>query len=249
MSFTGERLPLSGVLLNPMRIENFARYKFTEKFITGKKILDMGCGFGEGLGYLNKKNPNLEIIGIDKSFTAIDGAKSSFSSITFCINDIERTSFVSNYFDFIISFETIEHLNSPINFVLEAYRLLKPNGTFILTTPNKLISSPTKNSLWPDHIQEFTPKDLNEILRTSFNDVTVIGEKIPIFEKNTFRQFVHKLAPIIKPILPKFFRINALPLLQTIIKRELAIDDVYFSQENEFIDEFPTLVAICKKND
>jgi len=42
----------------------------------------------------------------------------------------------NNYFDVVISSETIEHLKNPHHFLQEVSRILKPKGTFILTTPN-----------------------------------------------------------------------------------------------------------------
>ena len=41
-------------------------------------------------------------------------------------------------FETILSFETIEHLPKPKNFVKELYRILQPNGHLVLTMPNIL---------------------------------------------------------------------------------------------------------------
>jgi 2-polyprenyl-3-methyl-5-hydroxy-6-metoxy-1,4-benzoquinol methylase len=249
MSFSGERLPLQGLLFNPMRIENLARYQFAENYLNGAKILDMGCGFGEGLRFFERRNNNKDIFGIDRSMNAIKNAKESESSkIYYSIMDIENVAFPENFFDLIISFETIEHLNAPMDFINEAYRLLKPSCQLILTTPNKLVSSPNSGSLWPDHIQEFTPDELKRLLQNRFTNVKILGERIPIFESHPVRKIVHKIAPYIKPLLPKFLRINSLPFIQSIIKNRIGINEVYFSREDEQINHFPTLVAVCKKN-
>jgi len=39
-------------------------------------------------------------------------------------------------FDYVISVETIEHLENPWHFLRELSRILKPDGVLILTTPN-----------------------------------------------------------------------------------------------------------------
>ncbi|KZX16461.1 ubiquinone biosynthesis O-methyltransferase [Methanobrevibacter cuticularis] len=44
--------------------------------------------------------------------------------------------FENEEFDFILSVDTIEHLENPWVFVEEIHRILKVNGTVILTTPN-----------------------------------------------------------------------------------------------------------------
>lgn len=46
--------------------------------------------------------------------------------------------FENNQFETILSFETIEHLPSPHIFIKELYRILKPEGYLVLTTPNIL---------------------------------------------------------------------------------------------------------------
>lgn len=46
--------------------------------------------------------------------------------------------FGENEFETILSFETLEHLPRPQKFINELYRLLKPDGYLVLTTPNIL---------------------------------------------------------------------------------------------------------------
>ncbi len=55
------------------------------------------------------------------------------------LNNIEndRFPFSDNVFDLVIFAEIIEHLlNDPCRVMREIKRVLKPNGTLILTTPN-----------------------------------------------------------------------------------------------------------------
>jgi len=44
--------------------------------------------------------------------------------------------FEDNCFDAVTAFELIEHLFDPDHFLKEVYRVLKPEGTFVLSTPN-----------------------------------------------------------------------------------------------------------------
>ncbi len=46
--------------------------------------------------------------------------------------------FSNNQFETILSFESIEHLPGPENFVKELYRILRPGGHLVLTMPNIL---------------------------------------------------------------------------------------------------------------
>lgn len=50
--------------------------------------------------------------------------------------DTEDFPFEDNLFDAVIALELIEHLYDPDHFLEEVYRVLKPSGYFILSTPN-----------------------------------------------------------------------------------------------------------------
>jgi len=50
--------------------------------------------------------------------------------------DTEDFPFEDNFFDAVIALELIEHLYDPDHFLEEVYRVLKPSGYFILSTPN-----------------------------------------------------------------------------------------------------------------
>ncbi|MBA3284832.1 MAG: methyltransferase domain-containing protein, partial [Nitrosopumilus sp.] len=69
--------------------------------------------------------------------------------------------------DVVVSFETVEHLNSPEAFLSECIRVIKPGGLLILSTPNCEVYN--KNSTHnPFHIIEFSISDLLAILHKNF---------------------------------------------------------------------------------
>jgi len=97
------------------------------------KILDIATG----KGYLVKE---LENAGFKNIFTSDINPDQFFYSkykYKFKVSDCnKKLSYKSNSFDVVISSETIEHLENPKFFMSEAFRILKPGGIFILTTPN-----------------------------------------------------------------------------------------------------------------
>jgi len=246
ISFTGERLVQNEPLLRPQRIENLARFKFFTDHIPYGKILDFGCGLGEGTNYLSKKTA-YKVVGMDISYLAVHYARREYTNpeLMFICGDVLYSSLVGQCFDGIVSIEVLEHLPNVDRYFSEVKRLLKPNGVFMLTTPNERLSSPTVGSLWPDHIKEYTFDELRFMCKKHFNHVIFFGEYIPIYEENQLRQSIRKVSPWVKPLLPKWLRVRALPILFSLIQPNIDIPDVVFTDTG--VDKCSTLVAICKE--
>jgi ubiquinone/menaquinone biosynthesis C-methylase UbiE len=157
--------------------------------------------------------------------------------------DVSRLGFQDNTFSLVTSIEVIEHLPEPEKYVVEIRRVLKADGTLVLSTPNKLISSPTPGSMWPHHIHEFYPDELQALLRPYFTAVEMWGMSIPVYDTHPIRRLVHWLAPVFKPILPLSIRTRLLPTLQNKIKSNLTLEDIFFSRQQ--VAKKSTLVAVC----
>lgn len=115
-------------------LEHFERYKFASRYTKGLVILDAACGEGYGTNFL-LKNGAKRVIGIDKSEKAIEEAKMKYSG-EFRVMDVTKLEFEDNYFDCVVSFETIEHLIEYKKFLDEIKRVVKPKGIVIMSTPN-----------------------------------------------------------------------------------------------------------------
>lgn len=103
------------------------------------KILDLGAG----AGHLSRRIYNFLIENKfnSKNLYATDFFKKSFqaSEVTFKQADFnKKLPFSNSSFDIVYSVEVIEHLRCPYDFLDECYRILKPNGMLIISTPNIL---------------------------------------------------------------------------------------------------------------
>ena len=102
-------------------------------------ILDAGCGVGDLISPLTEKAHQF-VTGIDISENNIDCSEKNCSDILnveFYCCSLEYICLPDNYFDTVIMADVIEHVYDPIASMKEIHRVMKHNGTLILTTPNK----------------------------------------------------------------------------------------------------------------
>ena len=106
------------------------------------RILEIGCGRGGFANYFLDlySNKIKEYVAIDYSAEAVRKAEffigSKYKNIKFSTGDIQNIYYSDNSFDYVFSFETIEHVPKPHVAVNELYRVLKHGGKLVLTTPN-----------------------------------------------------------------------------------------------------------------
>lgn len=146
----------------------------------GTKCLDVGCGSG------NSYAPGLvargaEWTGVDVSENAVAAARASGLDAR-VIEDAAELPFPDESFDLVVCIEVLEHLFSPDRAAAEIWRVLKPGGRLVASTPNVAywrlranmvfgLWNPHGDELaveqpWRDpHIRFFTPKTLTRMLR------------------------------------------------------------------------------------
>lgn len=114
-------------------IEVFSTYGQNYNF---EKILDVGCGGGAFSLILKQELNARELYGIDISEERVRLANSNGVQAFQRDTDCEDFPFEDNFFDAVFALEHIEHLYNPDHALDEVYRVLKPEGFFVLSTPN-----------------------------------------------------------------------------------------------------------------
>lgn len=167
---TGERIiPKNMKITNGLLLEHLARYYFATHFAYGR-VLDVASGSGYGTHILAKKYKKkiTEVIGLDNSKDAIDYAKHNYYHplSTFIVEDITHPMLPNRLgqFDTIVSFETIEHIENEKQFLSNIYRLLKPKGTLILSTP--FGQGRGKRTNQPFHVHQLTVNEFMNLFPT-----------------------------------------------------------------------------------
>ncbi len=152
-------------------------YEFAKKIISKKSsVLEVGSGNGYGTSRLSKNITDIIGIDIDKNAIEYSTKKYGSKSCIFKKYDGVKIPHKDNTFDAVISFQVIEHIENDENYVSEIQRVLKDNGIFLLTTPNKSLRlKPNQKPFNRFHIREYYSSELENILRTKFSSVEIFG--------------------------------------------------------------------------
>jgi len=154
---------------NPIHQRLLKPYTIVKEEISGN-VLELGCGEGRGIEMILPKVDSF--LGLDKIDEVIQNLTERFPGGQFMQSIFPPVDILeSGIFDFIISFQVIEHVREDRFFLEEIYRLLRPGGLAILTTPNIKMSL-SRN---PWHVREYTAKELTELSKSIFDKVISKG--------------------------------------------------------------------------
>ena len=189
LTFTGERLhegnPLFGVDLARHR----AAYVYAIERAPEGRVLDLGCGSGYGTAELSEALPH--VFGLDR-VSPDRGARGR--GVSYVRADLEAVPLLPASFDLISSFQVIEHLVDPIIYLSAMAKLLRPEGTALVTTPN-LLTSDKEN---PFHVHEYEPEELRKCLSRHFREVEMYGVGTSARAARYFDERLKRIALIVK---------------------------------------------------
>jgi SAM-dependent methyltransferase len=102
-------------------------------------MVEVGCGLGMFTFAMASRNQDLKIVAGDISDYAVTVAGSKlapFANVKIMRLDAEDLPFENASVDIVTAFDVAEHLPNPEKLMEAAWRVLRPGGTFIFTTPN-----------------------------------------------------------------------------------------------------------------
>lgn len=164
---------------------HIVRYQFADTVISKRNItnlLDAACGVGYGAHYLASRHPSCAVTAVDRSAHALQIARAKFSTAnsSFLEDDCHTLAAAAAKAPFhaVVSFETLEHLPKPEEFLKACYHNLSSQGILIISTPNKLVSSPD-NLEWEFHEKEYTAAEFHELLsKAGFINIRLYGQQL-----------------------------------------------------------------------
>jgi len=150
-------------------------------------------------------------------------------------DQFENVNFPTDYFDKITSHDVIEHSLEPVKMIIEAFRVLKQEGEFIVDYPNYFVDA-GKHHWKKEHLWYFSIEDLKRIfVKVGFHIKEI---KYPIPSKATF--YLKKPRQLrVKILYPPGIGDSYWSIVKTqaLLKREkLDIPDIYIAcpREKEF---------------
>lgn len=175
---------------NPIHQRLLKAYYLSLEYISGD-VLEVGCGEGRGVDLILPKAESFT--GIDKIQEVVDNLSNKFPEGDFRQMVIPPFGDLQdNSFDVVVSFQVIEHIKKDLDYLKEIYRVLKPGGRALITTPNIKMSL-SRN---PWHIREYTAKELTTLAKKVFSKVEMLGvggnDKIMDYHEEN-RQSVNKI--------------------------------------------------------
>ncbi len=166
--YSGERfLPENANFGPETAAEHVLRYRSMLELVAGKKVLDVACGEGFGTAIMAARA--LSADGVDISSAAIRHASTTYGTLENCRfhhGEAVHLPFPDAHFDVAVSFETIEHIDEGAQrrFIGEIHRVLKEDGVFVISSPNRKNYSERKGLVNPFHIRELDEGELRELL-------------------------------------------------------------------------------------
>ena len=130
----------------------------------GVRVLDVGCGFGQSLGYHAARGCDVYGVEADENIRRVI-EKFGFKVHVGLFDDKQYSC---NFFDYITLDQVIEHVTDPVTTLCGAARILKPGGIVILSTPNaqglcaRLFGKRWINWHTPYHLQFFTRQSMQQ---------------------------------------------------------------------------------------
>jgi len=159
-------------MLNPCRLDyivgqiagEFDRDVTDPSPFAGLRILDIGCG--GGLLAEPMARMGADVVGADAAERNIPvtrvHAEQSGLTIDYRHTTAEAMAAAGEQFDVVLNMEVVEHVASPIDYLIACRQLLKPGGLHICSTLNRNPKSFMMAIVGAEHVMRWLPKGTHE---------------------------------------------------------------------------------------
>jgi SAM-dependent methyltransferase len=252
MKVSGERVSTTAGGFNPAWQRHVAEYEFAGRLISGRSVVDLGCGIGHSYELLGAERT----VGVDVHPASLAGQDRE----TVCA-DMRRLPFEADSFDAAVVMHSLEHVPDPLKAMNEAARVVRPGGTVVFATPNRFTFGRPDEIIDPFHRVEFSPEELLAACRSVFAEVELMG----VFGSPRYMELFDEE----RVVLNRLLRLDRLRLRRAVPRRAkervydailrriraesdprpLAISTDDFELRRENLDACLDLIAACRVAD
>lgn len=173
-----------------------------DNFEKDSKVLDIGCGLGHLISSIDNK---FEKYALDISKFSINYINNNYSNIITQCSAFNERLYEKDFFDVVVAYHVIEHMNDPYIFIKNIKNILKKGGILIIGTPNRscIVEKLFKENFRlysKEHLLLFTRKRLTNLLKDKGFKIDMI--EYPFFKtqyfnfRNIFKLFfTNKISP------------------------------------------------------
>ncbi|MBX5487031.1 putative S-adenosylmethionine-dependent methyltransferase/MSMEI_2290 [Mycolicibacterium hassiacum DSM 44199] len=175
-------LPLTGERTVPGLAEEnywFRRHEVVYERLAdrcvNRDVLEAGCGEGYGADLI--AGVARRVVAVDYDEATVAHVRARYPRVEVLHGNLIALPLPDASIDVVVNFQVIEHLWDQAKFVAECRRVLRPGGTLLVSTPNRITFSPGRDTpINPFHTRELNAAELTELLTDEgFSVQTMLG--------------------------------------------------------------------------
>ena len=217
------------------------RYYWASQFVSGKEVLEVGCGPGLGLGCLSRQAKH--VIGGDITKDSLTLARKHYASrVEIVCMDAYGLPFKDSCLDVVVSLAAIIYMDLPA-FFDECYRVLRPGGMLIINIPNKDIPG-----FRPSHLshQYYSVPELCLLLNQHNFDTEVFGAfAIPHILARIWRRFLFVVRKLASKILRSLGFYESIKRLSSFPTASITLREELKEEEMSLVENIPIVSLPC----
>lgn len=178
--------------------------------LEGKKVLDLGCGFGWHCKYAIE-NKAKEVVGVDSSQRMLEEAKriNGDIAINYINSTIEDIEIKKQYFDVVISSLALHYVEDFYKVCEKIYYALECNGDFILSVEHPIFTAYGNQEWYTDKSGAILHWPVDNYFDEGIRESKFLGESVIKYHK-TLTTYISALLKcgfeikeVIEPMPPK----------------------------------------------
>jgi SAM-dependent methyltransferase len=163
-------LPLTGERTVPgLAVENYwfrrheVAYLRCVDVCAGRDVLEAGCGEGYGADLIAATARTVTAVDYDAATVA--HVRARYPRVGVLAANLAALPMPDSALDVVVNFQVIEHLWDQPQFITECLRVLRPGGSLLISTPNRITFTPGSDTpVNPFHTRELNAAELRELL-------------------------------------------------------------------------------------